>query len=313
MAVKTKDGGAAKKESKAKTASAVSDDGLAWVDAGGGYSLALDGAKVLCRNAQGKRLGSVPKNVKDSDMAEQLFALRDWLAQHDRECAETVEAWMLRSLPVPRRVLEAVWQDSAWRGKLENAVVVASDDSGGGAGFFRGVDAKKGAGVVNLDGETVWLDASTLAVPHPILLEHLDDYRELSTELGLSQGIGQLFRETYRKTTEHEAQGTALKDFAEGKFEQLNHVLGKCRTLGYRVRGGFAVCPVWEKGQLVEGRFWIGAEHPEAETYTGDLLWVDARERTLKIADVGLVAFSEGMRMASAIYAARVVKEQKDE
>ena len=42
---------------------------------------------------------------------------------------------------------------------------------------------------------------------------------------------------------------------------------------------------------------------------TAQLSWVDGRERTIKLADVGPVAFSEGMRMASSIYAARVVEK----
>jgi hypothetical protein len=69
---------------------------------------------------------------------------------------------------------------------------------------------------------------------------------------------------------------------------------------------------VWDAGTVTEARYWIGAEHPESETYTGQLLWVDSRERGLPLASVGPVAFSEGMRMASAIYAARVVEKKED-
>jgi hypothetical protein len=92
----------------------------------------------------------------------------------------------------------------------------------------------------------------------------------------------------------------------------LTHALGKAKSLGYRVRGGFARCAVWEAGRLVEGRFWLGADSPDVETYTGDLLFVDESERVLKLADVGPVAFSEGMRMASSIHAARVIEEKTD-
>jgi hypothetical protein len=75
------------------------------------------------------------------------------------------------------------------------------------------------------------------------------------------------------------------------------------------VRGGSATCPVWENGRLMEARYWIGADSPEYESYTGELLFTDDRERGVPIRDVGPVAFSEGMRMAAAIYAKRVVKE----
>jgi hypothetical protein len=67
---------------------------------------------------------------------------------------------------------------------------------------------------------------------------------------------------------------------------------------------------VWEDGKVTEARFWIGADSPDSETYTGDLAWVDGREHVIKVADVGPVAYSEGVRMASAIHAARVVEKE---
>ncbi len=75
---------------------------------------------------------------------------------------------------------------------------------------------------------------------------------------------------------------------------------------------GSATCPVWESGVLVEARYWVGADSPEEEAYTHDLVFVDRQERPLKISDVGPVAFSEGMRMAAAIYAKRVVKDENE-
>lgn len=286
--------------------------GLAWVPAPDGYELALDDGKLACRNPAGKRLASVPKPVRDSEAASALEDLRDWLAEHDRTCAETVTTWMLRSLPVPRTVLESVWPDPAWRRCLENVVVAPADGAarpdGAAAGFLRALHPDRGAGVVDLDGETRWHAAPRLALPHPVLLPDLDDFRALATELGLHQGIAQLYRETFPRPRDLAADRTALSDYSGGKFAQLMHAVGKCRALGYPVRGGFAVTTVWEGGRLVEARHWVGADAPDAETYTGDLLWVDERERALRLGDVGPVAWSEGVRMASAIWAARVVE-----
>ncbi|MDP6448223.1 MAG: hypothetical protein QGG36_14710 [Pirellulaceae bacterium] len=93
----------------------------------------------------------------------------------------------------------------------------------------------------------------------------------------------------------------------------LNHALGLCRRLGYRVRGGSAVCPVWEDGGLIEGRFWVGSDYPESESYTGELVFTDSSEKVLTLKNVGPVAFSEGMRMAAAIYAKRVVEDKESE
>jgi uncharacterized protein DUF4132 len=293
------------------------DGALGWIDAADGYALALDAGKLVARNAKGKRLSAVPRPLKDSAVAEQLEALRDWLAEHERACAATVEQWLLRSLPVPRAVLEQVWDDPAWRAPLENAVVVAVDGEGRGdaasAGLFRGVDRARGVGVVDLDGETVWLAAERIAIPHPILLPELDAWRELITQLDAVQGVSQLHRETHAKPADLAATATTtattIDRFAEGKFAMLMHALGRARTLGYKVSGGYAVCQVWDRGAITEARYWIGSDSPEAETCTGPLSWVDHREHSLPIADVGPVAFSEGMRMASAIYAACVVEK----
>ncbi|HNH84771.1 MAG TPA: DUF4132 domain-containing protein, partial [Acidobacteriota bacterium] len=301
----------------AKQKSQSSDQSLVWIDAGNGYSLALRDKKLVCRNAKGQLLSSVPPAVKDGDVADQLREAVEWLSNHERECRETVEAWMLRSLVIPRGILQAVWSDGAWRAPLENTVVMPVDLDGkvspDQAGLFRGVDESKGIGVVNLDGETLWIDTPLVVIPHPILLPELNDFRDLLTDLGIKQGISQVFREIWPKSTTLSAATTNLNTYSDGHFEQLNHALGRCRKLGYRVRGGWACGPVWEGGKLVEARYWIGAEYPESETYTGELIWVDAKERTLKLADVGPVAFSEGNRMASLIYAARKVEKKEGE
>jgi len=293
----------------------VSDDGF--VDAGNGYKVALVEGKLVAMNARGQRLASVPKDVRDSEAAEQLTDLRDWLAAHDKECRATVETWMLRSLSAPRAVLEAIWEDSAYRAALENAVVVpldaAGQPQGERAGFLRGVEAQRGIGVVTLDGETEWLAAEALLVPHPILLPELGDFRALAMELGFTQGIPQLLRETYQRPADTAPSATAVRDFVGGEFQQLNHALGLCRRHGYRVSGGWAVTRVWEGGKAIEARYWIGSEDPLSPTWTDELVWVGEDERTLAVANLGPVAYSEGLRMATHVFAGRVLpKEQAD-
>ena len=96
-----------------------------------GYRLALDGGKLVAMNAAGRPLAAVPKELRAGETAARLLALRDWLAEHDRACAAAVERWMLRSLPVPRAVLQAVWDDAGWRAALENAVIAPVGEAGG--------------------------------------------------------------------------------------------------------------------------------------------------------------------------------------
>lgn len=293
-------------------APAVAGDG--WLAVDGGYAVTLRDGKVVCRNPKGKELVSVPPKVAESPQAEQLDALSDWLDEHRRDCLAAADGWMLRSLPLPAAVVAAVWPDPAWRAALENTVVRAADALGKPdakqVGFLRGADPQRGIGLVTLDGETRWVKAEAVVLPHPVLLADRDEWRELASELNLRQGVQQLLREVHERGGER-AGATAVTRFANGEFEMLSHVSGRCKQLGYPVRGGYATCTVLEGASEVRASYWIGADDPMSPTSTGDLTWSDADERQLPISEVGPVAFSEGMRMAAALYAKRKVAEQE--
>lgn len=311
-----KSGEAASVKSENAVAPGVAEDGVVWLPADDGYAIGVQEGKLVSRNPQGKRLAAVPKAVKQSELAEQLEAMCEWLDEHRTECLRRIELWMLRSLPVPTAVLASVWPDADWRELLTNLVVAAVDDRGGPEatrlGLLRGVDASKGIGVVDRDGETRWLDSPAVVIPHPILIDGLDDLRGIAADMSFSQAVEQLFRAVYA-ARESQRSEDRVGEFANGKFAQLNFADGLCRRLGYPVRGGYACCRVWEHEAPIEARYWIGADSPESETYTGDLIWVDSRQAVRKIADVGAVAFSEGMRMASQIYAKRQVEKEEGE
>ena len=283
-----------------------------WVQAIGGYELALDMANgtLVCRNSQGRPLKRVPKAARASAAAERLLALGNWLARHEAECQATVERWMLGSMPVPAAVVVAVWPDPAWRGRLEHAVIAPTDEDGrsdpGAAGFLLGVGPDRRLGVVDIDGETRWLDAATISIPHPVRLDDLDELRELAVELGVEQDIQQLLREVHHKPTDVEPTERRLTEFAGGCFAELRHALSRAGSLGFQLRGGYAVCRAFDGGAPVEARYWLGVDDPSWQAWTGDLIWVDGEERQLTLGQVGPVAWSEGVRMASLIYAGRL-------
>ena len=287
-----------------------------WVDAGKGYELGIRDGKLVARK-DGKQLGSVPKPVKEGPLGERLASALDFLEEHERSCRDTVEAWMLRSLPVPRGVLEAVMADDAWAAVLRDAWVVPIAKDGSvdreAGGFFRGVDKSKGIGVVNRDGETVWLDTENVLVPHPILLDEIDDLRAMAVEINVKQGLQQLFRETFVVPKVAPPDPNSIEQFSGGEFAMLNTAINLAKRLGYRVSGGNSVCRVLERGKLVEARYDLGDGDPMYETTTGDLTWVDDKQKQLAVVDVPPVAFSEGMRMASQIYAKRKVEESEDD
>ncbi|HEY0253626.1 MAG TPA: DUF4132 domain-containing protein [Kofleriaceae bacterium] len=308
---------AKKPAAKAKPAAKPTKSSVApgWMDAGKGYAIAIRDGKLVAQK-DGKDLASVPKPVKDSPTGDRLESAIDFLEDHAINCRTQVEAWMLRTLPVPRGVLAAVVADEAWRTILHDAWIVPVSDDGkadrAAGGFFRSADAKKGIGTVDRDGETVWIDAQSVLIPHPILLDELDDLRGLATEIGVSQGLSQLLRETFAFSTPTE-DPMAVSTYANGEFAVMNTAIQLAKRLGYRVSGGSAVCRVLERGKLVEGRYDLGDGEPMYETTTGDLTWVDDKQRPLAVADVPPVAYSEGMRMASLIYAKRKVEKTEEE
>jgi hypothetical protein len=166
--------------------------------------------------------------------------------------------------------------------------------------------------VVNLDGETVRLSPRTVTLPHPVLLPDLDDLREFAAELGVVQRVEQIHRATWTKPADVADTATEVRDFAGGKYASRFGLAARATSLGYRVSGGYATGRVRDAGKTVEASVWIGEPYWDGDTETGALTWSDQGGRTLPLREVGPVAWSEGMRMAAALYAGREVEEGKD-
>jgi hypothetical protein len=281
---------------------------MGWVSAGD-YEVALDDGKVVCRNAAGRRLKSVPPKIADDPAVVGLRQLVEWLERHERQCLADVERWMVRSLPVPFDVLARVWPDPSWQGALRDLVVTGAD--GEVAGFLRDADSERGLGLVDLDGDTVRITPDLVRLPHPVLLDDLEELREFAVELGVEQRAQQLFREVWHRPAALDAEGTCVEEYAGGVFKQQRFLHGRAAQLGYRVRAGHAVCSVLEDGRGVEARVWIGDYEGYEETETGPLVFTDAAGRALKLGQVGPVAWSEGMRMAAALYAGRDIEDEE--
>ena len=292
---------------------------MTWLTAGGGYEVTLDAGRIACRNAKGKLLKSVPPALKDDAVVFGLKQLQEWLGRHEAQVREQVDRWMVRSLPVPAEVLARVWADEVWRAALTDLVIAVLDEDGGWdpdeVGFLRDASGDGGGtvGIVNLDGETVRLPATRVAIPHPVQLADLDDLREFAADLGVKQSVDQLFRQTWTRGADVEPAATRVSDYAGGKFAELRHLTARSSSLGYPVKGGSAICRVFEGGRTVEARSWVGSDDPYYETETGDLVFVRDDGTSVPLGEVGPVAWSEGMRMAAALYAGRVVEESKEE
>ncbi|MDX3203686.1 DUF4132 domain-containing protein [Streptomyces scabiei] len=250
------------------------------------------------------------KALKDHPEVDRLRRFAEWLDRHAAACVTQVDAWMVSSLPVPTGLLARVWPDEAWQAALRDLAVVGDDPDE--VGFLRGATDSGELRVVNLDGETVRLSPRTVTLPHPVLLPDLDDIREFAAELGIVQRVEQIHRATWRRPADLAAKATQVRDFTGGKFRSRFALAARATSLGYRVSGGYATARVRDGERTVEASVWIGEPYWDDEVETGSLTWQDQDGRALPLADVGPVAWSEGMRMASALHAGRVIEEGKD-
>ena len=262
---------------------------LLWLTTENDYQLAIDEGRIVARNPKGRNLKSVPAAVQRTTTYAELDALLGWLAAHEKTCADTVEAWLLRSLPVPTAVIAEVWPDEAWRRQLQDLVIT----DGTVTGFLRDAIPAVGAptnmprlGVVDLDGESATIDAELITILHREVITKPDPLPDPAA--------------------------TRLTDWADAKFDQLRFAAARARSAGFAVKGGFAVARVHEHGRLIEASYWIGADAPDWETWTGELSWI-ADGTTLPLGEVGPVAWSEGVRMARHIHAGRTIEKDEDD
>lgn len=277
---------------------------MTWVGTEAGYELAIDGGSIVARNAKHKVLKSVPAKAKKTPQWEELDALLRVLQQHEEDIAARVETWTLRSLPVPTVLLREVWADPSWRGQLTDLVVT----DGAVTGFLRAV-GPSGLLVVDVDGETVEVTGESVRIPHPVLLEDLDDLRELAAELGVRQRFDQLFREVHRRPDDIDPAATEVTDHVGAVYERRAHVAARARSAGFDVRGSYAMVTIVEDGAEVAARMWIGEPYYE-ETSLEELSWT-CEGGTLALGEVGPVAWSEGVRMAAHLYAGRVIEGEQ--
>ncbi|MEU2281694.1 DUF4132 domain-containing protein [Streptomyces sp. NPDC013178] len=283
---------------------------MGWLAAGDAYEVALVEGRVAARatsgRAAGRQLKSLPKGLKDHPEVEGLRRFAEWLDRHEAACVAQVDTWMVSSLPVPTELVARVWRDEAWQSALRDLVVVGGVPDE--VGFLRGVTEVGELRVVDLDGETVRLSPPTVTLPHPVLLPDLDDLREFAAELGIVQRVEQLHRATWRRPADPDARATEVSEFAGGRFWR-SALAARATSLGYRVSGSRAICRVRDGERTVEAAVWIG-EPWDYEVRTGGLSWLDPEGRRLRPVDIGPVAWSEGMRMAAALHAGRLIEEE---
>lgn len=274
---------------------------MGWLPVGDSYEISLVDGKVAARStgprATGNPLKTLPKVLRDSLEVDRLRQLGQWLDRHTAECLARVDAWVVSSLPVPTGLLARVWPDPAWRDALRDLVVLGDDPAE--PGFLRDVTDTGDLRMVNLDGETVRLSPASATLPHPVRLPDLADLREFADELDVAQRVEQLHRGTWGKPANLKDRDTTITDFRGTTVP--NRLAARAATFGFRVSGSRVTCRVWEAGRTVEAAMWFDEDYWDSEATLGTLSWSVVDGPTLRLTEVGPVAWSEGMRMATAL------------
>ncbi|NBE84181.1 DUF4132 domain-containing protein [Micromonospora sp. NEAU-HG-1] len=274
---------------------------MGWLPVGDSYEVSLVDGKVMARSAgprtSGRPLKSLPKALRDDPEVERLRQLGQWLDRHAAECLARVDAWVVSSLPVPTGLLARVWPDPAWQGALRDLVVLGDDPAE--PGFLRDVTDTGDLRMVNLDGDTVRLSPASATLPHPVRLPDLADLREFADELDVAQRVEQLHRGTWGRPATVKDLDTTVTDFHGTTVP--NRLAARAATLGFRVSGSQIRCRVWEAGHTVEATLSFDEDYWDSEATLGSLSWSVTEGPTLRLTEVGPVAWSEGIRMATAL------------
>ncbi|QGU07341.1 hypothetical protein COCCU_07035 [Corynebacterium occultum] len=287
---------------------AVEQTGTTWREAGD-YHLRLDGNQIIARNVKGRVLKSVPAKVKKHEAFEQLEALRNFFIQHEATCRGTVENWFLTGRSVPVTVVCGVWRDDAWRRTLQDLVVT----DGTVGGLLRGAD-ESGLHLVDLEGESVIIPrtgAATITLPHPALMSDLADWREFAVELGVHQGLDQLYRHTTEKPGDPQERQRALDTYRSGHYESGGYLRNRARDFGCTYTSDGISLKVAEGGHTVTAHLDLFGHGPQTPADLGRLYFL-AEGTRLDPAEIGPVAWSEGIRMAEHIWAGRTIAEDED-
>lgn len=284
---------------------------MAWLPVGESYEISLVERSLVARStgprATGRPLKSLPKVLRDSPEVDRLRQLTQWLDRHAAECVARVDAWVMSSLPVPTGLLARVWPDPAWQDALRDLVVLGDDPAE--SGFLRDVTGAGELRVVNLDGETVRISPASATLPHPVRLPDLVELRDFADELDVVQRIEQLHRGTWDKPSNLKERDTTVTDFRGTTVP--NRLAARATTLGFRVSGSRIKCRVWEAGSTVEAALGFAEDYWDSEATLGSLSWSVVDGPVLRCVEVGPVAWSEGIRMATALSGAMTATGKK--
>jgi hypothetical protein len=222
--------------------------------------------------------------VRDRETAQELDDVARWLADRDAAGRREIEAWMVRQESLTTDVLAQLWSDRAWAESLRGVVVETVDghDAPAGSedavvrGFLEGVSVGRGVAVLQLDGTTRWVTRRRWTVPHPVLISELDAWRVAAREAGVLQAVPQLERTwAVRDPRVHGDTDTVAV---------LRDVPAADPSTDLRL-------PLWESGALVCAHLHGSGDH-------ATLTFTDADDRTLRLAAVGPIAWSEAVRAA---------------
>ncbi|MDB4994521.1 MAG: hypothetical protein JWM74_1953 [Myxococcaceae bacterium] len=290
-----------------------------------GYTVSFgeDDGEVIIQDAKGKRLKSVPPKLRKTDDYQSLMRGRKDDRARGRRARRVLEDRMISGSPISAAEVAWLVEDAAFAELLQGLVLVPRGGANGKqaaaqSGVLASWDASRGLGFLPLDYDARWTGWLDVEIAHPMKLGDVTPWQDLLVDLGMQQGLVQVFREVkgVPLAQKNLTASSLLSNRETRSASAIERVLiesgwiarrGRARrTLSLRTDAGIVGVEAW----FDYGEYYM----PSDSTTTGDFGFASIPgNKPLKFSMVPEVLVSEAIRsLEVALAQAGATKDEDD-
>lgn len=287
-----------------------------------GYTVSFgDDGEVIITDARKKVLRSVPDKLrKDEDYQALMRGRKDDRAR-ERRARRVLEERMISGAPISAGEIAWLVDDDAFAPSLKG-VLVAPAGGADASGLLVSWDRDKGLGLLPLDYDARWIGWTDVEIVHPMKLGDALPWQDLLIDLGVQQGLAQIFREV--KSVPAAQRSLTESSMLSGRETRSAAVIERALgEEGWTTRRGMARRKLslrgdptsGSPGMTVEAWFDYGECYmPSDPTTTGAFgFWAAGTRAPLKLSAVPGVLLSETIRSLDVALAQAGAKKDEDE
>ncbi len=290
-----------------------------------GYTVSFgeDDGEVIIQDAKGKKLKSVPPKLRKTDDYQSLMRGRKDDRARGRRARRVLEDRMISGSPISAAEVAWLVEDAAFAELLQGLVLVPRGGPNGKqasaqSGVLASWDASRGLGFLPLDYDARWTGWLDVEIAHPMKLGDVTPWQDLLVDLGMQQGLVQVFREVkgVPLAQRNLTASSLLSNRETRSASAIERVLiesgwiarrGRARrTLSLRTDAGISSVEAW----FDYGEYYM----PSDSTTTGDFGFASIPgNKPLKFSMVPEVLVSEAIRsLEVALAQAGATKDEDD-